>query len=577
MKIPMLRVPETLTLGLSSLFLVVFSPFLFQIPPVYAQKQQVQLNNVLELASNALPNPPTFALPAPSLSLGGALTISVALCSTSAGGGVPRVFVSNNSEVTNPASEQNAQGVYELVIGGSGVGTFVLYASSGGMLAVVPGTETVVFDVGVSDGTDPLHELLTTLPLLGDTTSNQAIIFSPPFLPASPASPPTTYPNYTLPSAQFPFSSSLTPQAEVGGGGTSPNFTLIIGTTETFPAFDEASGTFSSSSGGKIPASACALRSANGVVVDTTNSTSGGAGGKGTVNETIWMRDEDEGWRAQWLVEGLQPQTNYTVWVVQDGTKLAGPINIVTKSGLSFSSFPCPLVHSLPYCPLVSYASPLQPPPIPLTAHDNTTIPANLTDPLLGYMTNFTTSLLTFACGRDWYSPLQSCEKCQSAYRTWACAVSLPRCGEMPPSSSSDAGAGAVGASGSTTQTIRPALVSQSSTSPQRNPNIAPLGTAYSVLLPCLETCNAVDRACPPFLQFTCPLPEFNANVSYGVGYIDGDGGKRSGSWSDGGGVGVGDGTMGGGGRNGEIGVWKQGGGVTGTSMDRWGNVWCAG
>lgn len=43
----------------------------------------------------------------------------------------------------------------------------------------------------------------------------------------------------------------------------------------------------------------------------------------------------------------------------------------------------------------------------------------------------------------------------------------------------------------------------------------------YATLLPCLETCQAVERACPPFIGFKCPRVSVNANHSYGVGYVD--------------------------------------------------------
>lgn len=66
----------------------------------------------------------------------------------------------------------------------------------------------------------------------------------------------------------------------------------------------------------------------------------------------------------------------------------------------------------------------------------------------------------------------------------------------------------------------------------------------YTLLLPCLETCTAVERACPPFLLFECPTRKFNAAASYGVGYVDGADGD-------------------------------EGEGVTGAAQDRWGNVWC--
>ena len=36
-----------------------------------------------------------------------------------------------------------------------------------------------------------------------------------------------------------------------------------------------------------------------------------------------------------------------------------------------------------------------------------------------------------------------------------------------------------------------------------------------------LETCQATDRVYPHYVDFKCFLKEFNANMSYGVGFID--------------------------------------------------------
>lgn len=114
------------------------------------------------------------------------------------------------------------------------------------------------------------------------------------------------------------------------------------------------------------------------------------------------------------------------------------------------------------------------------------------------------------------------------------------------------------------------AIDSSSNSTPTRNPNFPSLtsesgNTTYTQLLPCLELCNALERSCPPFLSLACPVPQFDAARSYGVGYIDGDGSGMDGVRSDG---------MG---SDGSGGTWRRKGGITGTSQDRYGNVWCNG
>lgn len=257
-------------------------------------------------------------------------------------------------------------------------------------------------------------------------------------------------------------------------------------------------------------------------------------------------------------MEGLSPSTNYTAYAIQNGTKVAGPIYFATKS----ASFPCPLVASLPFCPGVSHAVPLPAPPTGNTIYDTTNLPTNLTSTLLTYLTNFTVTLTTHACGRDRYSPLVDCGDCQREYRRWLCAVSFSRCGEPSvgspsaftgvPATPTQTGISALksllppipGMGGGPNQNqgqqqVLSALLPQTT---QRNPILPQMD--YTQLLPCLETCTSVDRACPPFLQFQCPTRKFNAAASYGVGYVDGADGD-------------------------------EGEGLVGGAQDRWGNVWC--
>lgn len=154
---------------------------------------------------------------------------------------------------------------------------------------------------------------------------------------------------------------------------------------------------------------------------------------------------------------------------------------------------------------------------------------------LVQYLTNFTVTLSTFPCGRDIYSPLMTCADCYRAYRTWLCYVSIPRCTDstqtLPPSGA---------------QVHLPALSAVQASAKPRVAALDPFPSAYTTVLPCIETCTAVDRACPNFLKFACPSHKFNANESYGLGFIDGIKGD-------------------------------EGKGQVGAPVDRWGNIWCNG
>ena len=289
-------------------------------------------------------------------------------------------------------------------------------------------------------------------------------------------------------------------------------------------------------------------------------------------SQGLWFRDSN-GWRWQWFLNGLTPLTNYTAYTLQDGQIVpSNPIMFVTKSGAYIihivadrnvdvallASFECPLAYSIPYCPTVNYAVPLSPPRRPATAYTSSILPSSIEESIVSGMANFTIALKTLACGRDDYSPLVTCADCEAAYRTWLCTISFPRCGESTASSTSTSSSaaptsssgGVLGdGSGSGAQAVfpSPALQSVAAGASARNPAMPAFGQAYDAVLPCIEVCTAADRVCPIFLGFRCPLPQFTAGESYGVGFVDS-------------------------GADGEV-----GGGSTGVAQDVYGNVFCNG
>jgi len=46
----------------------------------------------------------------------------------------------------------------------------------------------------------------------------------------------------------------------------------------------------------------------------------------------------------------------------------------------------------------------------------------------------------------------------------------------------------------------------------------------YNEVLPCKELCYGLVQSCPAALQFSCPLPRYGLNNSYGDWYTDGVG-----------------------------------------------------
>lgn len=251
-----------------------------------ADTQQQQLNlDALSTFSSAS----TLTIP----SYDGNVAITVALCGNPAGT-TPSVILTNSSTGTPTEDNVGSQDVFEIALE-EGLGSWTGSISQGGTLAIT-NTGQTTYEVGAStDPEQPIHQYLGQNGLLfGDSTGTQAILFSSPFESVQVTQP--GFPNYTLPPVQAPFSvsqSSSTPQF---------NLTLI----ET------------SSASGLLTQSSCALRATSSV---------------GTVKSQMnWIREEAEGWRWKWLVEGLTPGTNYSAFMSQDNRNVSGPLYFTTKS-----------------------------------------------------------------------------------------------------------------------------------------------------------------------------------------------------------------------------------------------------
>lgn len=249
------------------------------------QQQQLSLDAVLTFSSAS-----TLTIP----SHNGDVAITVALCGDPQGT-TPSIILTNSSTGTPTEGNVGTQDVFEISIE-EGLGGWTGSISQGGQLAVM-GTGQTTYEVGVStDSGQPIHQYLGQDGLLfGDSTGSQAIFFSSPFEGIQVTQ--SSFPNYTLPPVQAPF--------PVSQPSSTAQFNLTL--LET------------SLTSGLLTRSSCALRVTSSV---------------GTVkNQTNWVREEAEGWRSKWFVEGLTPGTNYSVFVSQDGTKVNGPLYFATKSG----------------------------------------------------------------------------------------------------------------------------------------------------------------------------------------------------------------------------------------------------
>jgi calcium channel MID1 len=144
-------------------------------------------------------------------------------------------------------------------------------------------------------------------------------------------------------------------------------------------------------------------------------------------------------------------------------------------------------------------------------------------------MTNFSNSLAQIPCNATdtaQYSLASTCTDCANSYKTWLCAVLMPRCEPF-----------------STNSTLRPELVERAVNSsfpasdpnnktyayPADDPRRMRFATArsrnpfideeiqpgpYKELLPCEDLCFDLVRTCPATLGFACPNRQ-GMNASY--------------------------------------------------------------
>ncbi|KZW03158.1 hypothetical protein EXIGLDRAFT_240750 [Exidia glandulosa HHB12029] len=164
------------------------------------------------------------------------------------------------------------------------------------------------------------------IPVLGDTTTTQAIIFSPPFTAApSPQEQglSTQYPNYSLPLIN-PSLDQLHPPAN----DSLPDWHLEI---EHTVAFERRTGEAAiphrlalEARGSCIARRAVQKRQHIGPTFSSKEQDV-------TANVTLALRGTD-GWRLQWIIEGLLPGLNYTAYIMT-ADNLLGPIYFATKNG----------------------------------------------------------------------------------------------------------------------------------------------------------------------------------------------------------------------------------------------------
>lgn len=208
---------------------------------------------------------------------------------------------------------------------------------------------------------------------------------------------------------------------------------------------------------------------------------------------------------------------------VGGGGKVWKPMNFTTKV-----SDNCAVIYNLTFCSDVAYAVPAN-----NTKYNQTELSKFYDNDAKDKYQNFNKSLSQIPCDTTssaQYSLARNCTDCANAYKTWLCAVTIPRCEDF--SSSADY--------------LMPRLVSQTfsnESSPHERieaPLLAGNKSAvnmsssrnsridtdirpgpYKEVLPCTNLCYEIVRSCPASLQFSCPLEKHGLYYAYGENKTD--------------------------------------------------------
>ncbi|WPH04053.1 Hypothetical protein R9X50_00693700 [Acrodontium crateriforme] len=227
--------------------------------------------------------------------------------------------------------------------------------------------------------------------------------------------------------------------------------------------------------------------------------------------------------------------------VVGGGGKVWQPVQWTTKSDGN-----CALLFNLTFCDEVAYAVPSNPKSFNITGMRN--VFDNYTSTMYQ---NFNYSLAQIPCNTTseaQYSLAKTCTDCASAYKTWLCAVSIPRCQDFsnPDPSLQPRNVGqaflnntylpsdyltmnyvpmlkapTLEGSPRDTQTFNTSLATNSSRNPTIIDDMIQPGP-YKEVLPCEDLCWGLMQSCPASLGFACPHRGRGLEATYGRRSPDG-------------------------------------------------------
>jgi calcium channel MID1 len=213
------------------------------------------------------------------------------------------------------------------------------------------------------------------------------------------------------------------------------------------------------------------------------------------VNTTITQRGPNNLSRQQFMVSNLTQNTLYTAYMTlpyKNGiVGITTPIFLSTKVDAN-----CRIIYDLDFCNQVAYSVPAN--PGTFLTDDMHSLAQQYDSQALEKFGPFNTSLSQYNCDSTQYSLVRNCTDCHRDYKTWLCAVTIPRCTDSSSRAYLSQGTDDV----QTAPAIRDISVN-ASRNPWVDETLRP--GEWTELLPCIDLCYHVVQSCPPFLQFYCP------------------------------------------------------------------------
>lgn len=198
----------------------------------------------------------------------------------------------------------------------------------------------------------------------------------------------------------------------------------------------------------------------------------------------------------QFYLENLNSSTTYFGVLVYN-SDITDSLGIVYSpfSLQTMNSTACKIIHDLEFCNGVAYSVPVSSNP----KYNTTLALKKLYDhEVESLYANFSKALQQTNCNASMenaFSPVVTCEDCSSLYKSWLCAVTIPRCSTFE-------------AQGYVFRDLH------GSRNEFVNEIVHPPLPYYEVM-PCIDLCNYIVRNCPALLKFSCPTKPAAVEKSY--------------------------------------------------------------